>query len=322
MLSGADNIGSFHQDVHRQLSEYQETGKPFRCYINPARPAEAVLYRDFRWELAGFQMIFVVVFGGLGFGLIIGSLIAYRKGRVNSALAAANPEAPWMWKADWAAGRIVSSSLDRVTMLVVLAFAVFWNVISAPLWFQLPGEIIDKGNRWALLGLLFPAVGLFLVGWAIVLVIRWRKFGESVFQMVSVPGVIGGQLAGVIRTPVKVRPEDGFHFTLACIRKIMTGSGDDSSTSEEAVWEDARVVAHGLLDDLAEGSAIPVVFPIPYDCRPTDESAPRDQTVWRLKVTATVPGVAYAATFEVPVFKTPDRSISLGNKRRTGAGPP
>ena len=47
--------------------------------------------------------------------------------------------------------------------MAVLTFAVFWNVVSAPLWLVLPGEIIDKGNRVALLGLLFPAIGLLLV---------------------------------------------------------------------------------------------------------------------------------------------------------------
>ena len=36
------------------------------------------------------------------------------------------------------------------------------------------------------------------------------------FQMASVPGVIGGQLAGAIVTSAKIRPEDGFHVTLKC----------------------------------------------------------------------------------------------------------
>ena len=303
LFSGSDNIGSFHQDAYRELSKYQKSGKPFRCYVNPDRPDQALLYRDLRWAMVAFQLLFVLVFGGIGFGLVIGGLIGHHKGRAGLALTAAHPEAPWMWKADWAAGQIVSSS--KATMLVVSVFAILWNAISSPLWFVLPGEILDKRNYVALLGLLFPAVGLFLAGWAIYCLLQWRKFGQSVFRMASVPGVIGGQLAGVIQTSAKVRPEDGFHLLLRCVHRVATGSGKSRSTSETILWEDERIVMHELLEDQAEQSAIPVVFQIPYDCRPSDEQNTDDQTIWRLRAAAAVPGIDYSATFDVPVFKTP-----------------
>ena len=113
LSSGADNLGSFQQDAYRQLSGYQKSGKPFRCYVNPAQPGEAVLYRDLRWELMALQTIFVLAFGGMGCGMFLGAVAGYRQGRANAALAAANPDAPWMWKADWAAGRIVAWSTGR-----------------------------------------------------------------------------------------------------------------------------------------------------------------------------------------------------------------
>ena len=65
-----------------------------------------------------------------------------------------------------------------------------------------------------------------------------------------------------------------------------------------------------------ERSTVPVLFQIPFDCRPTDDAA---GAAWKLEVKAAVPGVDYCATFEVPVFKTPqsdpkfvpsDRSIA------------
>ena len=52
---GSDNFGSFQQNVHRQLSEHQKSGRPFRCYVNPERPAEAILFRDLRWEMVGLS---------------------------------------------------------------------------------------------------------------------------------------------------------------------------------------------------------------------------------------------------------------------------
>jgi hypothetical protein len=317
-----DNIGSYHQDVYRELDEHRKSGKPFRCYVNPARPAEAILYRNFRWEMAGFQMIFVLVFGGVGFGLLIFSIRGRRKDRAEAVLAAAHPDQPWLWKTDWVAGRIGSSTAGIA--LGAVSFAMFWNAVTAPLWFTLPHEILVKGNRFALLGLLFPIVGLLLAAGAVFAIFRWRKFGRSVFQMASVPGVVGGQLAGVITTSAKIRPEDGFHLELQCVHRRTIGSGDGQSTSEEIVWQQEQMVAHELLDDQAGQSAIPVVFQIPYDCLPTDETDLGDQTIWRLTARAKVPGVRYKVAFEVPVFKTADSDpnfIADGPAAANGATP-
>ncbi len=300
LTGGADNIGSFQQDAYRELSQHQKSKKPFRCFVNPRQPAEALLYRQLRWEMAAFQMIFVLVFGAVGFGLLIGALTSLSSQRAVARLAAEHPDSPWMWKADWAAGRIVSST--RKTMVASLVIALFWNVVTLPLWFVLPGEIIDRRNGWALLGLIFPAIGLLLIWWAIYCLLRWRKFGKSEFQMADVPGVIGGQLAGVIRTSAKIRPEDGFHLHLRCVRRVTTGSGKQRTTSESVRWEAGQTVMHELLEDQAELSAIPVVFPIPGDCWPSDSVNADDQTVWRLTASARVPGIQYSATFEVPVF--------------------
>ncbi len=302
LASGPDNIGSFHQNAYRELSDCQKSGTPFPCFVNPADPAQALLYRDLRWEMVAFQMIFVLAFGGVGFGLLFGGLTAMGRQRAEAALAKAHPQSPWMWKADWAAGRIVSSA--KKTMLAALTIALFWNLVTAPLWLVLPGEILDKGNGWALLGLVFPAIGLLLAGWAIFCVLRWRKFGQSVLQMAFVPGVIGGQFAGVIQTSAKVRPEDGFHLRLRCVRQVTTGSGKQRRTSESTLWEEEGTVMHELLEDQAEQSAIPVEFQIPSDCEPSDERNPNDRTLWRLTASAKVPGIDYSVAFEVPVFKT------------------
>jgi hypothetical protein len=308
-LYGSDNIGSFHQDVYRQLSEYRKSGRPFRCYVDPLRPAEAILFRDLRWELIGFQSIFALLFGGVGFGLLAGCLLGYRNARIKAALAAAHPDEPWLQKQDWAEGKVISS--NRMAMMFSLAFAAFWNVISAPLLFILPGEVIGKGNWLALIGMLFPIVGLGLIAWAIYSVLRWRKFGQSVFQMASVPGVIGGQLAGVVRTSAKVLPEDGFQIALSCINKVTTGSGKNRSTSEHILWQDDQVVGRDLLQNDPDHTAIPVLFAIPYECRPTDETLSDNQTIWRLAAKAKVPGVDYSTAFDVPVFKTAESNANF-----------
>jgi hypothetical protein len=52
------------------------------------------------------------------------------------------------------------------------------------------------------------------------------------------------------------------------------------------------------------GLAIPVEVRIPADATETNDTNPRDSYRWRLDVTAAVPGLDYAESFDVPVFRT------------------
>ena len=191
-------------------------------------------------------------------------------------------------------------------MLAALVFAVFWNLVSSRCGSCCPAKSSTKATAWPCWVCCFRQSVCCSSAGRFFSILRWRKFGQSVFQMASVPGVIGGQLAGVIRTSAKVRPEDGFHLMLRCVRRITTGSGKQRSTSETVLWEDEQIVTHELLDDMAEQSAIPVVFRHPLRLPAHRRAEPDDQTVWRLKAAAEVPGIDYSATFEVPVFKTPE----------------
>ena len=47
------------------------------------------------------------------------------------------------------------------------------------------------------------------------------------------------------------------------------------------------------------------------DTRATDDADPNDRILWRLEVSAAVPGVDYAASFEVPVYQTAESSQPL-----------
>ena len=89
--SGGDNIGDFQQQLGSRLERHYRNNQPVAVYYNPDDPAEAVLDRSIRWELLGFKLIFVLVFGGVGLGLII---FALRGKKVID-----NPEAaqkPWL----------------------------------------------------------------------------------------------------------------------------------------------------------------------------------------------------------------------------------
>lgn len=312
--AGSDNIGDYHRDTYAELSGYR--GKTFRCFVDPGSPSDAVLYRDLRFGLLGFYLLFVVLFGGAGFGMVAAGLYGVRKAKRHEELEADYPDEPWLQNEDWHEGRIRSST--KAAFITAAVFAGVWNLISMPVLVFAHEQIFDPDNRIALVALLFPAIGIGLVVWAARSLIRWRKFGESTFEMRTIPGVIGGPVEGTIRTSVDIRPETGFDVMLSSIHRYRSGSGKNRSTHEKVLWQKSYRVA---LD--RSGSGIPITFHVPYESEPTDDADSDNQRIWKLEVKAEVLGVDYHVEFEVPVFRTehssthaPDPSDEVGSPFR------
>jgi uncharacterized membrane protein HdeD (DUF308 family) len=255
------------------------------------------------WGGAAFMGLFGLVFGLVGFGGLIAAAKSRRTIAATEALRSRHPEAPWMWRADWASGRIEDS--NRSTMIAAWAFAGLWNLISLPGAYLGLRQALRDETYAALLVLLFPAVGLGLLVWAIRATIRFRSFGVSRLELDTVPARVGRSLRGIVRTTGTLDPREGLRVTLTCVRRMTSGSGKNRSTSERVLWQEEQTVP-GRQTRSAEGmiTTVPVAFEVPADAAPCDTTSSRDQVVWRLSLSAEVPGVDYAATFEVPVFRT------------------
>ncbi|MHB8903325.1 MAG: DUF3592 domain-containing protein, partial [Thermoguttaceae bacterium] len=127
-----DNVG-FGRTLRQRariLREAQTAGQTVPCRINPAAPAESVLFTAVQWEQIFFLGIFSLVFGGFGAGGYVYLGLARRAARRRERLAAQYPDQPWMWKPEWNRGAIPAGA--RSAMLALWAFAFFWNAISAP----------------------------------------------------------------------------------------------------------------------------------------------------------------------------------------------
>lgn len=224
-------------------------------------------------------------------------------GREERALREQHPDAPWRWKREWDTG--VLSAHSKGKMIGAFAFAVLWNLVSSPVLFFVPEEV-RGGNTLALVGLLFPLVGLGAIVAAVYFALQWRRYGNTVFEMDAVPGVVGGMLSGRVRIPTVVLPEKDAVAVLECVRRVTTGSGKNRSTSVDTLWQEELSVPRGALVQESRATLVPVRFLIPPDQPPTDGEDSDNQLLWRLRARMAVPGVDFSAEFEVPVFRTAD----------------
>jgi hypothetical protein len=272
----------------------------------------------------GMLMLFGLLFAGIAVGLL---LLGRRGKRVQARIEARKQrhrDAPWLWNEAWADGRLRSS--ERTGTVVAWVFALTWNAISTPLVFLLPQEVLEKGNLAAGIGLLFPVVGAGLLVWAVRATLHWRRFGESLFEMARVPGVLGGEITGTLHASLALAASDGFVAKLSCIRRTTSGSGKNRSTHERILWTEEEPIAAAAAARGPHGIALPVRFAVPYDSRPSDPLPSDDTILWRLEVTATLPGVDFHTRYDVPVFETgdsdPDRSAeSLARERGSAPAP-
>lgn len=310
---GSDNVGDFHQRAYRDLAPYarprpaanevESAGpplRPFRCYVNPASPAEAVLYRELRWEMQAFMAIFALTFPAVGAGVMVAGLASRRGQRRELRLQADHPGEPWRWRQEWAGPAIPESSGSwRVALY---AYTVWATAVILPLlvgaW--LSGAIQRSAAPWWLL--------VFLALWCILAWLSWRSFrrraaaGAAKLELWNLPVVPGTVLTGEVVLGKAVRVFGGAEATLVCERRTTRRHGNKTSTSTETVSSQTDAIGpERILGDVGS-CRIPVRFAIPQDA-PVSGQDPADASAeLRWKLTAKVPGTPIKVTFEVPVF--------------------
>ena len=139
----------------------------------------------FQGELreATFAGLFALAFGTAGFSILVSTWLYRQKALREAEAKAEHPNEPWRWNALWATGRIQSNNKKK--MLFFWLFAVLWNAVTSPLLLMLPDHL-GKSNKGELfLAMMFPAIGVGLLIWAIVRTLHWWRFGDVIFEMTS-----------------------------------------------------------------------------------------------------------------------------------------
>ena len=251
--------------------------------------------------LAGLTFMLLVLAGIPA--LVVWLVSASRGASQDVALRRRNhPDAPWMWRDDWARGEVVH--VESTTAIVAMGvFATVWNafvlimVVAAAL-------NVGKDERvvaFSLLGI-FVLAGLFLASVVVKMILRRIRYGRSVFVLDTLPATPGGQLSGVVQVPAGLAAASAFVVELYGLEAIR-----GETAMERVEWTDALTLPQSSVDRGPNGIFIPVAFDLPADANPTSpREVDQKRRLWRLTVKAAVSGTDYDATFEVPVFRTDD----------------
>ncbi|MFH1574753.1 MAG: hypothetical protein ABIG68_12270, partial [Acidobacteriota bacterium] len=231
------------------------------------------------------------------------ALVAWASGQVKESEAevaaqrTASPDQPWMWRREWAERRI-EHLVPRLGLAVLWGFAAVWNaaILGAAAMIHLARGLTTEPGVVVVL-VIFGLAGVFLLTMAARATVHRLKYGRSILELRSLPGVLGGEFSGVLHAPQALAPDAELAVALDCIQRIHRAKGRDFIHLE---WRVEKRVAGG------GGGVVPVTLALPFNCPEStpDGSPDRARIEWKLRVSASTPGIDYAAVFEVPVFKT------------------
>ncbi len=343
-----DNIGSYHEDFYGWLKSRQRAGEPVPIWVDPKNPAQAVIDRDMRWGLfalmSGFCSTFIligllVMYAGLsasdkaektrrpsltelrkewdgkkrqvqGFNLGFMEYSQQRNAELEQQAKSNASSSDWQLKKGWETSTIRSGAKSGA--IAMWGFAALWSALSSPLLWVVPEEFA-KGNNAALVGLLFPLVGLLLIGKAVSMTMEYRRFGRVVFEMDPYPGAIGGHVGGRISVPrlayaTATAPSAELKVRLECIYSYISGSGKNRSRRESVKWaEEGRP----QVENTGQGVSLAFRFDVPEELPEADVERAKAYHLWRLSVDAEIEGIDLRRRYNIPAFRTGKSSSSV-----------
>ncbi|HVM46498.1 MAG TPA: hypothetical protein VMU04_00655 [Candidatus Acidoferrum sp.] len=215
---------------------------------------------------------------------------------------------PWLRNRRWASGRIRDRSNVFIFSSVILSL-----VLNAISWSAAVAAWRDRARSLDLFiftCILFVTPSLALLAWTIRQIMVRLKFGRSVFELETLPGAVGGWLAGTIRAPVAFDAPKGIRLELECVARVTTRDFTNKASTHEDILLVGKQSLGRSLPREGGRTCIPIAFQIPPDAKPTGDDGVTP-VFWRLRARAPQRGADYDATFIVPVFRVPDASNAV-----------
>jgi hypothetical protein len=215
-----------------------------------------------------------------------------------------NPSEPWLANPMWAEKHIRLSNRGLVWTMSTF-FLCYLGII-------VPFAIATEKTPFLVFS---GAMGLVLL---LIARVFWRnrKWNTAELRMAAVPGVIGGPFAGVVILQQAFPQGTPFDVCLKCQRTTRhqsTRGNKESTSTTETVWSSTISIDKPLPPVEPNRTFVPFTFGIPFDCDPSstwsDSSA--TSTHWTLVIQQRGKPELGAATFSVPIFRTPESSADF-----------
>jgi hypothetical protein len=247
----------------------------------------------------GIGALLVIGGGHFWIGLIIlGALLGgIRADGFSRRMKLQHPDEPWLWHRKWLRGTVPEGSPMYV--------AVPGGCLLGSLGFLMGGFFLYTGvveRKWGLFVgalLLLPIGVVGFCGTLYVLAQRRLKFGRSVLALETIPAVPRGELRGKIHVPRRLAQGQFVTIILRCSYRYPSGKG---KPRDVVLWESSPSESQAIAQESGEGCAVPVRISLPEDARET-ATAKEGAVEWQVRAKARLPGIDYAAEFEVPVFR-------------------
>ncbi len=303
LAGGSDNIGDFQQRAHDQIRMFAGRDRPFRCYVNPAKPEQAVLFRDLRWGLMLLMSIFPMIFPLVGALVSVGGVLEARKSGLAKKLAQQYPGEPWRWRQEWS-GETIQESKNGLTAILIIAG--WFLLVQGPLALAIivSGALSESFKAvFALLPSLLALIPLFFA---------WKRvqtrmaLGNPALWLKQTPVRPGAVLEGELRFDRVLSSREIIQARLLCQRKITRRTGKGTSTSTENIWEHAETLPAGEARREMNGVALPLRVEIPrgLPCAVIEDAefntGAFEQHLWSLEISTTRGGKP--AVLPLPVF--------------------
>lgn len=207
---------------------------------------------------------------------------------------------PWLNHKKWSRDGISSGA--KYMHWLLGGFALFWNLVSFPMVFQLEDILSQIRQEPAMAFVfIFPVIGIGLVAAAWRSFGQWRRFGPTPLVLDPYPGAGGGHVGGAIDTRIAFVAGQRFDVTLCCIYSYMSGSGKNRSRSESIKWQ-SDGVCHS--HRTGQGTRLNFRFDVPEGLPNSDVKQRGDYYLWRASVACELDGPDFSRRYEIPVFDT------------------
>ncbi|RYF60178.1 MAG: DUF3592 domain-containing protein [Comamonadaceae bacterium] len=295
---GADDVAHFNYSLGKRLERAHQAREPVTAYVDPGNPSDSVLDRSIRWPLLRVWSLFVVAFGGVGFGLMGWAWRNYRRGSRGEDLysATASGRVHGIAPEDAAHGEVDPiSSLQKLETRLLTGFAAAALAMSIWMCLQvLPGAW--NGRPAASIVLVFPLITLGLLR-ALYKRRRMRlRFGDAQLVLSPAPVRLGAPFAAHVDIRAPLRKNMRYSARLLCLHSRSVRMGDERHETEDLQWSAS---ARAQVQSQGPGTVrLQWRLQVPPGL-PTSE-APGVR--WRLEIHDEDDAQGYRAQFQMPVL--------------------